>query len=546
VRRAGLGLIGQVEAAELEALLGGRDPVAGTPLGNVLRDRSTASGRVLRAAAGFDATFSAPKSLSVWWALTADSALLEAHDVAVAAALEHLERFGSTTRIRVDGRRLHPDTDGLTMATFRQTTSRADDPQIHTHAVISAKVHTGDGRWFALDARHLKRHQRMLGGLYQSVLRAELTHRYGLAWEPIVNGQAEIVGMPGELLEVFSKRAARVDAALAVKVREFHRREGRDPTTWERAALTREASADTRTHRTGHSVTDLQSRWTGEAAALGWTPEGLSARLDAGTVGQTSMRPRTVTVEALVDQLSVSGSSWGRADVLRAVCDLQPAVSSLSGQAWAATLERAADRVLDGCVDLDPPGPVTRRVSDGRSVWLEPIAPHYTSDTILAEEESILAWAIDAQADEAVPSPTILRAGLDVVQAEAAAAVAGADRLVLVVGPAGAGKTTMLARAVGDLASWQRPVFGVARRRRRPVSCRTAPAPRRRRSPDCCTNGSGLTGRRWSGIGSRSARRSSWTRPAWSALPPCAISSSWRTVRDGEWRWSAIPTNSRR
>jgi conjugative relaxase-like TrwC/TraI family protein len=412
--------------------------------------------------AGFDATFSAPKSLSVWWALTADSALLEAHDVAVAAALEHLERFGSTTRIRVDGRRLHQDTDGLTMATFRQTTSRADDPQIHTHAVISAKVHTGDGRWFALDARYLKRHQRMLGGVYQSVLRAELTHRYGLAWEPIVNGQAEIVGMPGELLEVFSKRAARVDAALAVKVREFHRREGRDPTTWERAALTREASADTRTHKTGHSVTDLQSRWTGEAAALGWTPEGLSARLDAGTVGQTSMRPRTVTVEALVDQLSVSGSSWGRADVLRAVCDLQPAVSSLSGQAWAATLERAADRVLDGCVDLDPPGPVTRRVSDGRSVWLEPIAPHYTSDTILAEEESILAWAIDAQADEAVPSPTILRAGLDVVQAEAAAAVAGADRLVLVVGPAGAGKTTMLARAVGDLASWQRPVFGVA------------------------------------------------------------------------------------
>jgi conjugative relaxase-like TrwC/TraI family protein len=204
---------------------------------------------VLRAVAGFDATFSAPKSLSVWWALTADSALLEAHDVAVAAALEHLERFGSTTRIRVDGRRLHPDTDGLTMATFRQTTSRADDPQIHTHAVISAEVHTDDGRWFALDARYLKRHQRMLGGLYQSVLRAELTHRYGLAWEPIVNGQAEIVGMPGELLEVFSKRAARVDAALAVKVREFHRREGRDPTTWERAALTREASADTRTTR---------------------------------------------------------------------------------------------------------------------------------------------------------------------------------------------------------------------------------------------------------------------------------------------------------
>ena len=52
-------------------------------------------------------------------------------------------------------------------------------PRLHTHAVVSAKVQTVDGRWLALDARFLKRHQRMLGGLYQSVLRAELTHRYG-------------------------------------------------------------------------------------------------------------------------------------------------------------------------------------------------------------------------------------------------------------------------------------------------------------------------------------------------------------------------------
>ena len=217
--------------------------------------------------AGFDATFSAPKSLSVLWALTGDDRLLEAHDVAVTAALAHLEKFGSTTRVRVNGGRQFVDTAGLTIAAFRQTTSRADDPQIHTHAVISAKVSTPDGRWWALDARYLKRKQRMIGGIYQSVLRAELAHRFGVGWEPVVNGQAEIAGTPPELLEVFSKRAGEVEAALEHKVDEFRARQGREPTRWEHAALTREAAVDTRAHKSGNGVADLQSRWLDEAAA---------------------------------------------------------------------------------------------------------------------------------------------------------------------------------------------------------------------------------------------------------------------------------------
>ena len=216
---AGLGLSCQVEVDALESLLSGRDPTSGTPLGRELLDRYTTDGRVVPAVSGFDATVSAPKSLSVWWALAGDQRLLEAHDVAVTAALSHLERFGSTTRIRSEGGRLHPDTNGLTIARFRQTTSRADDPQIHTHAVISAKVQTLDGRWYALDARYLKRHQRMLGGLYQSVLRAELTHRLGVEWRPIVNGQAEIAGIPDELRAVFSKRSVDIDIALEGQAR---------------------------------------------------------------------------------------------------------------------------------------------------------------------------------------------------------------------------------------------------------------------------------------------------------------------------------------
>jgi conjugative relaxase-like TrwC/TraI family protein len=176
--------------------------------------------------AAFDATFSAPKSVSVWWALTGDPGVVEAHDVAVRAVLEHLERYGATTRVRCNGVRQHPDAAGLVLAGFGQATSREDDPQLHTHVVVSAKVMTADGRWLALDARYLKRHQRALGGLYQSVLRAELTHRYGVAWESIETGQAEITGVPRELLDSFSKRTVQVEAALADKVREFRDREG--------------------------------------------------------------------------------------------------------------------------------------------------------------------------------------------------------------------------------------------------------------------------------------------------------------------------------
>ena len=325
----------------------------------------------------------------------------EAHDVAVAAALNHLERFGSTTRKRCNGGRLHLDTNGLTIAVFRQTTSRADDPQIHTHAVISAKVQTADGRWWALDARYLKKHQRMLGGLYQSVLRNELTHRLGVEWGPIVKGQAEIAGVPNELLAVFSKRAADDRATRStVKLDEFRHREGREPSPKERAALEREASADTRGRKSGLGVADLATRWQGEAAEVGWTVERLVEGVQRAAADRSPTDSLTVT--DVVEAVSAEHSSWGRADVIQAICDLHRPVSQMSGHRWAAAIEHAADKVLERCVDLDPPDATRRRDSDGRSLWIEPTAPRFTSEAVLVQEERILTWAMDAQADPAV------------------------------------------------------------------------------------------------------------------------------------------------
>jgi conjugative relaxase-like TrwC/TraI family protein len=456
----GLGLSGTVATDELEALLSGHDPGTGTRLGRALVDRYDTKGRLIPAVAGFDGTFSAPKSLSVWWGLTGDSGLIEAHDVAVRAVLEHIERYGATTRVRVNGGRQHPDTQGLSMAVFRQATSREDDPQIHTHVVISAKVCGPEGLWLALDARYLKRHQRALGGLYQSVLRAELSHRYGVAWGPIENGQAEIAGMPAELLAAFSKRTTQVDVALGEKMAEFRDREGRDPSRWERAALTREAASDTRGTKTGASVDHLSSAWREEAAELGWTPDRV-IRAMRGAARATPARHR-LTLADVIEQLSARGSTWTRADLLRAVCDLAPPVSPMAGLDWAQAVEDACDRVVERCVTLDPPGTGPVRASDGRSISLAPTEPYLTHHHVLAQEERILLFAMEAHEAPAWPSATLDRRGLDVLQADAAAAVAGDDRLVLVVGPAGTGKTTMLHRAAEDLRRNRRPVFAVA------------------------------------------------------------------------------------
>ena len=306
----------------------------------------------------------------------------------------------------------------------------------------------------------LKRHQRAFGGLYQSVLRAELTHRFGVAFGEIVNGQAEIAGVPAELMEVFSKRAVEVRDELEVKVADYRHRHGCEPSRVERAAMEREASADTRQHKTGHSAADLRRRWLTEAAAVDVTPESLQASIAAAGRAHAVVPPPSAAdvVDVLADRRSV----WHRMDVLRTITDLTRPQPDFDGERWARALERATDLVLDRCIDLDPEQASSVRVSDGRSVLIEPSAPQVTSRRVLDEEEAILAWTHTTQKDPPTPSPTVNGAGLDVLQADATAAVAGSDRLAVVVGPAGTGKTTMLAAAVADLNAHGRAVFGVA------------------------------------------------------------------------------------
>jgi len=394
----------------------------------------------------------------LWWGLTGDQGVLDAHNLAVQVSLEHLEAYGCTTRVWHNGRRQFPDAGGFTMAVFQQSTSREDDPQLHTHAVISSKVVAPDGRWLALDGRYAKKTQQQVGRLYQSVLRAELTHRYGVAWGPIEKGQAEIDGVPDELLEVFSKRAAQVEALHEVLTEAFLEREGRDPTRREAAAIEREAAVESRRRKSGLPLADAQTRWIDEAAALGWDGDRL-----ARAITQRPQPERAQpTVDDVLDTVTAKVSAWRRADLLAAICDHTPPSPEWNGTDWARAVEHATDKVQDLHRDLDPDIAGPSRTGDGRSVWMDPMLRHLTHDRILAQEERILTYVLDAQDHPATPSTTVEVTGLDPLQADVARAVAGSEQVVLVIGPAGTGKTTTLAAASLDLHRQRRAVYGIA------------------------------------------------------------------------------------
>ncbi|MGH9165279.1 MAG: MobF family relaxase [Acidimicrobiales bacterium] len=207
--REALGLGTEVTPEELAALLVARHPVSGERLGR---------GYGADSARAFDACFSATKSVSVLWALADDAfvraEVAAAHDAAVDAALNWFAGHGAVTRRGTDG--VHQvDTKGVAVAVFRQHTSRSADPQLHTHAIVVAKVQDPSGRWLSLDARWLKRQRRSIGWVYAAALRAELTACLGVGWGEVANGHAELDAVPAHLLEVFSTRAGQVDRKLA-------------------------------------------------------------------------------------------------------------------------------------------------------------------------------------------------------------------------------------------------------------------------------------------------------------------------------------------
>ena len=190
----------------LNRVLAGEHPATGAPLGRVLAARRP----------GFDLTFSAPKSVSVLFGIGDDrlrAVLQEAHDRAVRDALGYLEREAAVTRRGPAG--VHAIAgNGFVAAAFRHRTSRAGDPQLHTHVLVANLTLGADGQWSTLDGRRIYAHAKTAGFLYEARLRALLTRELGVEWTPVRNGLADVAGVPRSVLRAFSRRRAEIEAEL--------------------------------------------------------------------------------------------------------------------------------------------------------------------------------------------------------------------------------------------------------------------------------------------------------------------------------------------
>lgn len=446
--RTALGLDGTVAPDELQAVLEGRHPTTGRPLGRRFGDTS---------ARGFDATFSAPKSVSVLWALTPDpwvrAEVLAAHDAAVLAALDWLEDHGAVTRRGKDGV-LQVDTRGLTMAVFRQHTSRTIDPQLHTHAVIGAKVQDTTGRWLSLDARFLKQQQRTIGWIYDAALRTELTARLGLGWEPLDGGQADTTCVPESVRDLFSARSAQVESKLADLLRAWtDEHEGADPDPRTIAQLERRAVLASRPAK-AHGVdgTSLHLTWRGQAADVGFDPDDLTSEGVRSPADVPILSDDELVAEAL-SRVSQEASTWLRADLARHLATLI-APLDLTGAEAVIRIDRLAASAGARCLALGPPTePGAPRRRDGRPVAEAVTDRRLTTRAVLDQETDLQRWA--------TANSTPVRPATD-PQRGASDAMASHQTLVLVVGPAGTGKTTTTARAVRILQHQRRSVVALA------------------------------------------------------------------------------------
>src|SRR5229473_7120889 len=209
-----LGLSGEVTTEDFRSVLRGFRPASAEVLvhkANGYDDRR----------AGWDATFNAPKSISIQGLAGGDDGLIEAHRKAVSRALEELEPY---TLSRRGGGSEWVVTGNVVAARFDHVAARPSssvedghgpDPHLHTHVVIANMTRRPDGEWRGLDSVEIYRSQSFATAIYRSELAREvqqLGYRIKVAGQ---DGRWELDGYTREQVMAFSRRRQDIEQALA-------------------------------------------------------------------------------------------------------------------------------------------------------------------------------------------------------------------------------------------------------------------------------------------------------------------------------------------
>jgi conjugative relaxase-like TrwC/TraI family protein len=216
---ASLGLSGEVAPLEFSRLADGQHPQTEEEMvrSRTAQEYTNADGTTTKSVehrAGWDATFSAPKSISLTALVGGDERVREAHREAVTTALSELERY---TQARIGGNNPAETTGKFVAAKFEHDTARPVDgyaaPQLHTHAVIFNVTERADGSARAIQPQGLFESQQFATAVYQS----ELTHRLrdlGYELETGRSGAPEIKGYSQEYLDASSPRSQQIKERL--------------------------------------------------------------------------------------------------------------------------------------------------------------------------------------------------------------------------------------------------------------------------------------------------------------------------------------------
>ena len=308
---AQFGLRGPVSEQDFARLSQGQHPGTGEPLvrqraSYIYKDADGKSVRTMEHRAGWDATFSAPKSVSLTALVGGDTRVREAHREAVTAALQELERY---TQARIGGNHPPETTGKFIAAKFEHDTARPVDgyvaPQLHTHAVLFNMTERDNGEIRAIQPQDLFASQQFATAIYQS----ELTYRLRQLGYEITAGRSgapEIKGYTQEYLDASSPRSQ--------QIREYLERTGKNGK--EAAEI---AAHSTRDRKEIHSTAEVMAAHRKLAAEFGHQAEAVvhaaqervqqpeqnvSANRSQGRVREslTFARDRNFEREAVVDE----------------------------------------------------------------------------------------------------------------------------------------------------------------------------------------------------------------------------------------------------